>query len=143
MSAQPTHTQRLAIALLCVGIGVFLLLLASELIPGLQRQASDAPNSIIALAGLVFFIAGCMVFLGAESRANDLLAGLLCLSFGLIGAWVAFLSPSEGFSGGLPFVSRESNVSIARVVFGAGSLVCLAIAAWAFRRFIRAGSRTE
>jgi len=134
---QPTRSQRLAISLLCVGIGVFLLLLASELIPGLQRQSSDAPNSIIALAGLVFFVAGCMAFLGTGSRANDLLAGILCLAFALIGAWVALLSPNEGFSGGLPFVSYDSNVTIARVAFGSGSLICFAIAIWAFRRFIR------
>lgn len=106
-------------------------------------QPGNAPIAIIILSGLAFVIAGCMVFLGTKSRANDLLAAFLCLIFGIIGSWVAFLSPSEGFSGGVPFVSNESNVSIARVVFGIGALMCFAIAVWALTRFIRAASHTD
>lgn len=124
-------------ALASVGLGIFLLIVAAELIPGVTRQANDAPNPIIALAGLVFIIAGCMVFLGSKSRANDLLAAVLCALFGVIAAWVSLFGASGGFSGGLPFVGHESNISIARVAFGLGSIMCFALAAWAFMRFAR------
>ena len=140
---QPTKTQRLAIAALSIALGAFLLLVASALVPGIERQAHDAPNTIIALAGLVFVIAGCMARLGQQSRVNDLLAAILLPVFGVIAAWVAWFSPSEGFSGGVPLVSDETNVSIARAFFGMGALLCFAMTIWALRRFIRSLSRTD
>jgi len=124
----------LAIALFCIISGGLLILVALGVIstsPG-QRHA---PDFIIAISGAVFVIAGCMVLVGRQSRLNDLLAAVLCLLFGATGAWVAIYSPSEGFSGGIPFISNEANVRLARWVFGAGSLVCFAISVWAFKRY--------
>lgn len=75
-----------------------------------------------------------MILLANHTRANDLLAGVLCLLFAIMGAWVALFSASEGFSGGWFFLSYEQNVALGRWVFGIGSLLNLAIAAYAFRR---------
>ena len=126
----------MAIALFCVVSGGLLILVALGVIstsPG-QRHA---PDFVIAIAGAAFVIAGCMVLVGRQSRFNDLLAAILCLLFGATGAWVAIYSPSEGFSGGIPLISNEANVRLARWVFGVGSLVCFAISAWAFKRYRR------
>jgi hypothetical protein len=78
-----------------------------------------------------------MAYLGRRSRANELMAAMLLLLFGAVGAWVSLFSPSEGFSGGIPFVPYESNVTLARVMFGIGALICFALSIWAFRRFVR------
>lgn len=126
----------LLVAIFCIALGGFLVLLAGGFIaddPGKRH----APDFVIALSGLSLVIAGCMVLVGRKSRFNDLLAGILCLSFGVIGAWVAFYAPSEGFSGGIPLVSSGTNIMIGRWVFGIGSLVCFAISGWAFKRFYR------
>ena len=133
---QNTHKKPLIVSLVCVALGLFLLLIAVGVFPASEAQP-QAPDSIIALCGVVFIIAGCMAYLGTRSRVNDLLAAILCLIFGIVGAWVSLFSSSDGFSGGIPFVSNDSNVAIARVVFGAGSLMCFAISAWALKRFLR------
>lgn len=131
---QTSRRSHLAIALFCVISGGLLVLVALGVIatsPG-QRHA---PDFIIALSGLAFIIAGGMVLVGRQSRFNDMLAAILCLIFGATGAWVAIYSPSEGFSGGVPLISNEANVMLARWVFGMGSLVCFAISGWAFKRY--------
>jgi len=87
------------------------------------------------VSALVFVIGGCMMLLGQDSRTNDLLAALLCVVFGVVGGWIAVFAPSGGFYGGLPFLSLAANETLARVVFGAGSLLCFGIAAWALKRF--------
>jgi len=133
---QTSRRSHLAIALFCVVSGGLLILVALGVIstsPG-QRHA---PDFVIAIAGAAFVIAGCMVLVGRQSRFNDLLAAILCLLFGATGAWVAIYSPSEGFSGGIPLISNEANVRLARWVFGVGSLVCFAISVWAFKRYRR------
>lgn len=93
-----------------------------------------APMWVVALCGIVFLIAGCMIFLATHSRASDMLAAILCLLFGIVGTWVSLLSPSEGFSGGIPLLSQESNVTLGRWMFGGGAVICFAISAYAFRR---------
>jgi len=132
-----TRKQRFILSALCVSIGVFLFLVASELIPGTTPQEGDAPNAIIALSGLVFVIGGCMILLGQESRTNDLLAAALCVVFGVVGGWIAVFAPSGGFYGGLPFLSPVANETLARVVFATGSVLCFGIAVWALKRFRR------
>ena len=136
---QTSRRSNWPVALLCLAAGSFLLSVAWGLIGDGPNQ-DQAPHFIVALSGFVFIIAGCMIFVGRKSRFNNLLAGILCLSFGLIGAWVAFYAPAEGFSGGLPLVSNDTNIVIGRWVFGIGSLMCFAISAWAFKRFYRSSN---
>ena len=57
--------------------------------------------------------------------------------FALVGIWVALLSDDEGFSGGLFFLSRESNVALGRWMFGLGALISLAIFARAWYLYNR------
>jgi hypothetical protein len=132
-----TPKQRFILSVMCISIGLFLFLVALELIPGATPQEGDAPNAIIALSALVFVIGGCMILLGQESRTNDLLAAVMCVVFGVVGGWIAVFAPTGGFSGGLPFLSSAANEALARVFFGAGSLLCFGIAAWALKRFRR------
>jgi arginine exporter protein ArgO len=129
---QTSRRSHLAVALVCLVSGGLLILVAAGVISTSPSQR-HAPDFIITLSGLAFIIAGCMVFVGRQSRSNDLLAAILCLLFGATGAWVAIYGPSEGFSGGIPLISNEANVWLARWVFGLGSLVCFALSGWAFK----------
>ena len=131
-----SQRSNLTFALLCIALGGFLVLVACGLIDD-DPAKRHAPDLIIALCGSVFIIAGIMILVGHHSRVNDLLAAILCMTFGIIGAWVAIYGASEGFSGGLPLLSNETNTRLARGVFGLGSLLCFAMSSWAFRRFFR------
>lgn len=133
---QDSPRSHLAIALFCMAVGGMLILVACGFFIDNPDQR-DAPDFVIAMCGSAFIIAGGMVLVGRRSRVNDLFAAILCLLFGATGVWVALFSPSDGFSGGLPLISNEANIRLARWVFGLGSLVCFAMAAWAFKRFFR------
>jgi len=133
---QNSQRSNLTVALLCVALGGFLVLVACGLIDD-DPAKRHAPDLIIALCGSVFIIAGIMILVGQHSRVNDLLAAILCITFGIIGAWVAIYGASEGFSGGVPLLSDEANTRLARGVFGLGSLLCFAISGWAFKRFFQ------
>jgi len=120
---------------MCIVLGILPMLIALGLIP-VDEADVLAPMWVVALSGMVFLIGGCMIFLGDHSRANDLLAGVLCLVFGVVGTWVSLFSPGEGFSGGIPLLSTADNVILGRWVFGGGALICFVISAYAFRRAI-------
>lgn len=81
-------------SLICVALGLYLILIAADLLPARDTEA-NAPNSILALCGLIFVIGGWMAYLGRRSRANELMAAMLLLLFGAVGAWVSLFSPSE------------------------------------------------
>jgi len=123
----------IAMALLAIACGGYALLLAAGVIPG--ETANDTPLWVVAAVGFIFVIAGFMIFLRDQSRALDLLAAILLGAFTLITAWITFYSSSEGFSGGIPFASQDTNVSLARVMFGLGTLMCFAGFLYALKRF--------
>jgi len=124
---------RLAYGMGCIALGCSPIAISLGVIP-INESGSTAPPWVIAGAGLAFVIAGFMILLAHHSRANDLLAGVLLMIFGIMGIWVSLFSSSEGFSGGLHFLSGELNVLIGRWVFGLGALICFALCAWAFQR---------
>ena len=53
----------------------------------------------------------------AKELIVSVLGNLMVLSFASIAAWIAFLGPSEQFSGGIPFLSYELNVKVARIMY--------------------------
>jgi len=119
--------------LVCIALGCYPLSIALGFLP-IDEAKMMAPMWVVAMSGIMFIIAGGMILLGNHSWANDLLAGILCLLFGVMGAWVSLFSASEGFSGGVPLLGHESNVTLARWMFGIGALISFAISAYAFRR---------
>ena len=124
---------RLGYGIGCLVLGCYAIAIAFG---PLSVESADllAPRWVVAGAGLTFVIAGCMILLANHSKANDMLAGLLLLLFGILGTWVSVFSSDAGFSGGLPFLSRELNIQVGRWLFGLGALICFAFSAYAFRR---------
>jgi hypothetical protein len=54
--------------------------------------------------------------------------------FGVIGGWVALNGESNQFGGGFPFVSPAANDAFARWLFGAGAIICFAVAVYALKK---------
>lgn len=117
-----------------IAIGLYPLSIASGVLE-LPEDSVHAPPWVIAGCGIVFVTAGTMILSHPRSGVNDLLAALISLTFAAIAAWVSIWSPPDGFSGGLPFASREFNVNLARVMFGIGGCVCLLVVFYAMHRY--------
>ncbi len=113
-----------------IGAGLAIVAVASGLIepdPG----SVHAPSWVLGLCGVVFIGGGAAVLFPSSSRWRSIAAGSLVVSMGIIAGWVALFGPGEHMSGGFWFVPHDTNVWIGRIVFGLGSLMCFAIAAWA------------
>lgn len=65
-----------------------------------------------------------------HGRVRALIGGLICTALAAVGA-VAALSPDAPL-GGIPLLPAAWNSAIGRMVFGFGSLLCAAMALWAF-----------
>ncbi|MGI9221481.1 MAG: hypothetical protein ACR2QS_10670 [Woeseiaceae bacterium] len=120
-------------ALVAIACGGYALLAASGVLP--VETANDTPIWVLGLVGVMFVVAGCMIFLRNYSRALDLLAAVILASFTLIAGWITFHASSEGFSGGIPFLPSDTNVSLARIMFGLGTLLCFGGFLYALKRF--------
>lgn len=123
-----------AVAVVCVALGAGLIAVAVGWLPiGTLR----APAWGAGAAGGVLVLAGAMVFVGQQSRWNELFAGLLCSLFALVGLWVALRAPDAGRSGGMPLIGMAANAWIARLLFGSGALLSAWMATLAFKGFLR------
>ena len=120
-------------ALVVIACGGYALLAASSVIP--VQTENDTPLWVVGLVGVIFVIAGIMIFLRNYSRALDLFAAIMLAAFTLISGWITFHASSEGFSGGIPFLPNDTNVSLSRVMFGIGTLLCFGIFLYALNRF--------
>ncbi len=128
-----SRRARLVYGFGCIIVGCLPIAMGLGYLP-VDASESTAPSWVIVGAGSTFVIAGFMILFANHSRVNDLLAGFLLMLFGAIGLWVSVFSSGDGMSGGIPFVSRETNVLIGRWLFGLGALMSFALMIWAFRR---------
>lgn len=93
----------------------------------IDENLVHAPNWVIALLGILFLSGGLVIVVSPESSIATWSAGTLVIAMTLVSAWVAVYGSSEHFSGDLPFISQDTNVIIARIIFGCVSLLGLAI----------------
>jgi hypothetical protein len=113
--------------------GIVVSLVAIDVIH-IDPETVHAPNWIIGLLGLLFLGGGLATVVNPQSSLASWSAGTVVISLTVVSAWVALYGPSEQFSGDFPFLSRETNVTIARIVFGCVALLGLAITAAAARK---------
>ena len=108
-------------------------------VPG-GRGNLHGPLWIATLIGFVALLAGAACFIQGIGRANAcaelpadapfwmraaqyLIGVALFAAFAVLGTWVTFGGDARHFSGGIPFLGAF-NVSLARIMFGFGALVC-------------------
>jgi hypothetical protein len=137
--ATPQDMRFIGIAATAVGLYFTLVGLEVLPVPG-GRSNLHGPLWLALLIGLVVFLAGVAALIHLIGRANatgDLPADApfwmraaqyiigvaIFACFAIIGSWVAFAGEARYFSGGVPFLGAL-NVSIARIAFGFGALIC-------------------
>jgi len=147
---QVTPKQGISVGVIVAGIGLVIVLRAANII---QAGAIHAPNWVVGIAGLAFFLPGLfMVYYGIRNAYQPfrlaprrdpgqlsfggwILVGLLTTGLGLIGAWVALGPGARQFQGGITGSAIEG-----RIVFGIGAVITLSVAAlvWVngFRQFL-------
>ncbi len=128
--------QKILFGWIFILTGLPFILISLEII-SVDESTVHAPLWVIGLCGCIFSLAGIMIVLGEHSKWNNLLAAILILSMGSVGAWVALFGASENFSGGIALLSDSANTSLARWMFGAGALICFIIALYAIRVHFR------
>ena len=123
-------------ALLCIAVGFYPISIGLGLVKTSESDL-NGPQWLVFLCGMVFVVGGTMILIGRQSRYNNLLASVICIFFTIIGLWVALFASSEGMSGGIPLISKATNVTIGRFLFGFGALICFFMAVYALRRFFK------
>ncbi len=110
----------------CIALGASVCMIALNILP-YEESKIHAPDWVILVSGAVFIFGGLAMLFRANQLVVSVLGNLIVLSFACVAAWVAFLGPSEHFSGGIPLLSYELNVKVARIMFGSGSVMCALI----------------
>ncbi|WP_428235386.1 hypothetical protein [Gracilimonas sp.] len=116
-----------------MGTGVGIVLISFEVIL-VDDSSVNAPLWVIGICGLIFFLTGVLIYLGEKSRYNNLLAAIMVAAMGTVGSWVALFGADSGFSGGIPLLSADFNLSLARLLFGFGGFLCFLIAGYALKQ---------
>ena len=106
--------------------GLFIGLVAVEII-AVDEELVHAPRWILGLGAALFAGGGLSLLAGPAYRLAQWSAGTVVVSMTVLSAWVALFGQSEHFSGDWPWLSEETNVPIARILFGAVSLLGLGI----------------
>ena len=127
---------RTILAVLFGGGGLFVMV-ASTVFWSTFAAAAHAPQWVLFLCGLVFFIASVMIVVGQEAPVNNLLAALVLFAMSAIGLWAALFGDAEKISGGLPFLPHAVNVMIARWLFGFGAIITGLLGLYAVRLYRR------
>ena len=72
---------------------------------------------------------------GTGGAVGALTAGLICIALAGVGLHVAIFGGE--ISGGIPFAPAALNQGLGRLMFGAGGLLTLGLAFWAFTDALR------
>ncbi len=125
--------SRVLPGILLIVAGIVVALLAIDVIQ-VDPKTVHVPNWVLGLLGLLFVGGGLATIANPQSSLASWSAGTVVISITVVFAWVSLYGPAEQFSGDLPFLSRETNVTIARIVFGCVALLGLAITVAAARK---------
>jgi hypothetical protein len=125
--------NRVLPGILLIVAGIAVSLVALDVIQ-VDPNTVHAPDWILGLLGLLFIGGGLMTVVNPQSSLASWSAGTVVIAITVVFAWVSLYGPAEQFSGDLPFLSRETNVTIARIVFGCVALLGLAITFAAARK---------
>jgi hypothetical protein len=131
----------LIIAVLTIALGVVIMLASFGIFP-VTEEGFSAPSWVVGLAGGAFLVAGVLLLLTLQKRAEAgimiqeprlkvLMRGsftvLLLTIFAVLSHWVAFVSGVNNFEAGnqmpLPALSSSASGTVGRIGFVAGALL--------------------
>ena len=113
------------------------MLTASGIVP-VDEKDLHSPNAILFLCGIIFLAGGIAIVFSSSRRVKMSMVVTILVSLLIIGLWVTFFGDAGHFSGGIPFLSGESNAMLARIVFGLGLLLVFGMLLMALRDLFRA-----
>jgi hypothetical protein len=122
--------------LMCAIAGAFPIGIGMGVIP-YDPAKLHAPSWVIVVVGAVFWLGGLLLLARDRPRAANGLAFVMLLLFSAVGAWVSLFGEEAAFSDGDDGALAGWGVTLARVMFGFGSLLCMLMALVALRRFIK------
>jgi hypothetical protein len=128
--------QNWIVALICAVAGAFPVGIGLGVIP-YDPAKIHAPPWVVVLAGAVFWLAALLILAKDKPRVANGLACVFLLMFTAIGAWVSLLGEPGGFQDGEGAALGGIGITVARVMFGFGSLLCLVMALVALRGFVK------
>lgn len=127
----PTHRKgNFLVALVGILSGLFMVGAAIGVFP--IEQSGDAPLWLLGACGGIFIVAG-IAALGIDifpKRLRDFLGAIIMTGFLFIAGWIAFGPGEREFNGGI------YSEAVGRTLFGISSIICAAIAVWAWKRVI-------
>jgi hypothetical protein len=104
--------------------GAFLVLLGADIIP--QRVFKpNVPSWLLVVIGLALVLAGTSVFFRVGSPIANRMIGVCLLLMAAPFFWVALFGDPRHMSGGIPFLSDQCNLLLARFAFGFFALIWL------------------
>ena len=141
-SPRPLDKTAIACSLLALGMGVFIVLTGTGVLP--SRGGNDADRWIGLTVGFVFILGGLAAFIQTLVRASasgELPAGapswvratlgalsfVIAASLAMIATGIAIGPGKRHFGGSMPFLSGHFNEVIGRTLFGAGALIIWAL----------------
>jgi phosphatidylglycerophosphate synthase len=145
-SSPATPRQRIVVGIGLAAAGVYFVLVGAGVQP--PPGGSDnlhAPLWVVVCLGLLILISGMAIVIQGVGRGNsqgelaadaptwlhagmDLIGPALFALLAMIGSWVAIGGDPRQFSGSSLALGLGSKVTMARVVFGIGALICWAAA---------------
>lgn len=137
--ASPVEMTSIGIGLAIAGLCGVLIGFEVLPVPG-GRDNLHGPLWLATLLGVIGLLAGAACFIQGFGRADAsaelpadapfwlraaqyLIGVALFATFAVLGTWVTFAGDARHFSGGIPFLGGY-NVSLARIMFGFGALIC-------------------
>ena len=135
----PAQMTSIGIGLCIAGLYGVLIGLEVVPVPG-GRSNLHGPLWIATLLGAIALLAGAACLIQGIGRANAsaelpadapfwlraaqyLIGVTMFAGFAVLGTWVTFGGDARYISGGIPFLGA-GNISLARIMFGFGALVC-------------------
>src|SRR5688572_15435144 len=125
-------TKTFAIAAVVTCSGTFMVLVGADIIP--QRAFNNTvPAWLLVAIGFGIVLAGTSVFFRIGSPTATRMIGTSMVLMALLFVWVAVFGDPRYMSGGLPFVSKEVNRFLGRIMFVGGSVIWLLLGISALR----------
>lgn len=126
-------SSRVPAGMLFLVAGVVIGLVAMGII-AVDEELLHAPRWVIGLLAALFFAGGLAMLVGPGTSLAQWSAGTIVVSMTIVSAWVSLYGASEHFSGDWPLLSKEANVLIARILFGAVAFLGLGIMVGAVKK---------
>jgi hypothetical protein len=123
------------IATLCLIAGGIVAAVGFDVLPP-DFVPLRAPKDALAGGGVVLSGMGLLA-LGRDHRLSETLTSLLILGVAGVSGWLTFYAPPGTLHRYVPFVPPTVSDSLTKLLFGLGTVACIGMAFWGFRRILR------